>query len=142
MKRNKESSQGLCQKLKDLNGTFPSEFARQPRSLSELDRWKATEFRSFLLYSGPVVLRYFLSPNAWKHFLSFSIAIRILCNDNGDFRNARVEVARKLLEYFVDNSTEFFGETFCVYNVHSLLHLPDDVEHFQAPLDDISAFPF
>jgi len=30
---------------------LPDEFSRQPRGLSELDRWKATEFKSFLLYS-------------------------------------------------------------------------------------------
>ncbi len=44
----------ISDKLKALNGELPSEFARQPRSLLELDRWKATELRQFLLYTGPV----------------------------------------------------------------------------------------
>ena len=35
-------------KLESLTGTVVSEFARQPRSLEELRRWKATEFRQFL----------------------------------------------------------------------------------------------
>ena len=39
-----------------FKGKFPSEFVRQPRSLSDLDKWKATEFREFLLYSGAIVL--------------------------------------------------------------------------------------
>ncbi len=43
--------------LDSLNGELPREFARQPRGLQELDRWKATEFGQFLLYTGPLVLR-------------------------------------------------------------------------------------
>jgi len=35
-----------------------------------------------------------------------------------------------------------YGENFLVYNVHSLLHLGDDVRFFQAPLDEFSAFTF
>ena len=43
--------------LLNLNGKLPSEFARQPRSLDVFKRWKATEWRHFLLYTGPVVLK-------------------------------------------------------------------------------------
>ncbi len=45
----------ISQKLIALRGKMPSEFARQPRGLHEIDRWKATELRQFLLYTGPVV---------------------------------------------------------------------------------------
>ena len=54
--------------LLSLNGHMPSEFVCQPRSLKDLDRWKATELRQFLLYSGPVVLRKILSDDACQHF--------------------------------------------------------------------------
>jgi len=37
----------ISQKLNGLRGKMPSEFARQPRGLEELDRWKAIEFRQF-----------------------------------------------------------------------------------------------
>ena len=38
-----------------MKGKVASEFARQPRTLNELDRRKATDLRSFLLYIGPNV---------------------------------------------------------------------------------------
>jgi hypothetical protein len=37
----------ISSSLVALSGKLPSEFARQPRPLSELDRWKATEFRHY-----------------------------------------------------------------------------------------------
>ena len=40
--------------LVSLNGKMPREFSRQPRALYELERWKATEYRQFVLYTGPV----------------------------------------------------------------------------------------
>ncbi|KAI8114813.1 hypothetical protein CVS40_12868 [Lucilia cuprina] len=60
---------------------FCSDFNRVPRTLDELDRWKATEYRSFLLYSSIVILRNILSDCVYNHFCKLHIAIRILCND-------------------------------------------------------------
>lgn len=54
-----------------------SEFVRQPRTLFEVDRWKATEFRQFLLYTGPVVLGDILPCDLCTHFVALSIAVNI-----------------------------------------------------------------
>jgi len=47
----------ISNQLIEFKPFFPSEFNRLPRSLEELEYWKATEFRSFLLYTGPIVLK-------------------------------------------------------------------------------------
>ena len=115
---------------------------RQTRSLEDISRWKATELRTFLLYVGIIVLKDVLNPKLYKHFLSLSLAIRMLCEENNDFRTTYLSHANKLLEYFVSNAHEHLGDTFCVYNVHCLLHITDDVEHFESSLDEISCFQF
>ena len=65
-------SNGLISQISDglllLKNKIPTNFARQPRSLTELDRWKATEFPEFLLYTGAVVLRDVLSKPQYEHF--------------------------------------------------------------------------
>lgn len=50
----------------------PSEFARKSRSLDEAPRFKATEVRQFLLYTGVVLIKEFLTPDAICHFLKLS----------------------------------------------------------------------
>ncbi|KAG1698564.1 hypothetical protein GQR58_005730 [Nymphon striatum] len=132
----------LSDKLSLLKGKMPKEFARQPRSLLFLDRWKATEFRQFLLYSGPIVLKSVVTSRLYKHFLTLTVAISILLDSNDDFRNAHLEYARELLIYFVKTSKLVYGETYVSYNVHSLIHIPDDVKNFGTSLHEISVFQF
>src|ERR1700704_3392313 len=50
--------------------TKPSEINKPNRSLKCLSFWKATELRTFLLKTGPVVLRGHLSAELYNHFLS------------------------------------------------------------------------
>lgn len=118
---------------------IPSESARKPRSLSELDRWKATEFRQFLLYTGPVVLKDVLPAPLYNNFLSLSISIYLmlsptLCAHYCDY-------ADNLIGYFLEQFRTLYGVEEMVYNVHSLCHLADDVRRF-GPLDCVSAFCF
>lgn len=132
----------LSSNLKKLNGKMPREFARQPRALLYLDKWKATEFRQFLLYTGPLVLKSVLKEEVYSHFLTLTVAMSILLDSNQTTRNEYLQYARELLEYFVKHSPAIYGDTFTTYNVHSLLHLQDDVQHFGTSLNEISAFQF
>jgi hypothetical protein len=65
-----------------------------------------------------------------------------MLDTNDDRRNAYLPYARELITHFVQGCEAIYGNTFVVYNVHNLLHLPDDVEFFQTSLNDISCFPF
>lgn len=71
----KRISDGLSRVKKYM----PREFTRKGRSLNEVERWKATEFRQFLLYTGPVVLKGHLPPEMYKHFLLLFVSIFCLC---------------------------------------------------------------
>ncbi|KAL4134709.1 hypothetical protein QTP88_006432 [Uroleucon formosanum] len=57
---------------------FPSEFNRLPRSLEELEFSKATEFRTFLLYTSLIVLKERLAKPFFQDFMLFHCAIKIL----------------------------------------------------------------
>ncbi|KAB0804630.1 hypothetical protein PPYR_01600 [Photinus pyralis] len=109
-----------CEKLLLLNKTLPNAiFSRKPRSLHFVDKWKATEFRQFLLYTGPFALKGELPNDQYKHFLLFHVAIR----------------------RFVEDFDLFYGDNSITYNVHNLIHLTDD-EKINGPLDNFSAFPY
>lgn len=82
-----------------LGQYIPSEFCRRPRSLSEIDRWKATEFGFFLLYGGVVVLKHALCEQLYKHFLLLFVAVAILSSSK--LCQMFVDYADGLLKAFV-----------------------------------------
>jgi hypothetical protein len=124
--------------LRAIARFVPSVFARKPRGLEELNRWKATEFRQFLMYTGFVALKGVVRSDVYQHFMSLSTAICILCDpkQSDDF-----DYAGDLLRYFVEQGGKLYGPEFLVYNVHSLLHLADQAKRFGS-LDECSAFAF
>ena len=121
---------------------MPSEVARKPRAVTELDRWKATEFRQFLLYTGPVVLDGLVDQDVYDHFLCLTVGMSILLTTDANRRNTLLQYAADLLTYFVNSCQDIYGDRFTVYNVHALKHIHEDVAHFSCSLNEISAFPF
>lgn len=128
----------ISELLLGLKQFIPSEFARKPRSLEDICRWKATELRQFLLYTGPIVLKTFLSEECYKHFMSLSIAMTILLSSN---HKSKLKFADRLLNYFVQSFGNIYGQHFISHNIHDLLHIVDDYKLF-GPLDSCSCFPF
>lgn len=129
----------ISENLVSLKSCIPVEFNRKPRTLNELARWKATEYRTFLLYIGPIVLKNVVDIAVYEHFLLLHCAITILLSQE-HFKNFG-SVAKTFLETFVLHSERLYGIEFLVYNVHLLCHLTDDVKNFGS-LDNFSSFPF
>jgi hypothetical protein len=134
--------QDICEvstRLLNLTAHVPLEFARRPRTLDDLPRWKATEFREFLLYTGQIVLKGILSDKLYDHFMLLCVSMRLLASSEQCLD--RIDYANELLRNFVHDAANLYGKEILVYNVHSLLHLSDDVKRLGC-LDNFSAFVF
>lgn len=132
-------TRSLSHSLQQLKTHIPCEFARKPRAFEERGRWKATELRQFLLYTGPVVLVDVLSPPVYNNFMLLSVAVYILANPKVSV--GMCDFAKSLLVSFVEHFGGLYGEEYLVFNVHGLIHLSDDVKRHGC-LDNISCFPF
>lgn len=130
----------MSERLKLLRKHIPVDFARKPQSLNKIKNWKATELRLFLLYIGVSVFNKITSNTHIEHFKILHTAIFILSHPK--LAVQLCNYAQSLLVQFVKTFDDFFGPGSKIYNIHSLIHLPDDVRNFGKPLDDISAFDF
>ncbi|KAF0751213.1 Uncharacterized protein FWK35_00016042 [Aphis craccivora] len=83
----------VSQELVNIKSFLPSEFNRLPRTLEEVEYWKATEFRTFLLS-----------------------AVRILISPETYFTHNYL--AKDLLKRFVSEYSSNYGEEYVGYNVH------------------------
>ena len=121
--------------------TILEEFSRKPRSLDELGHWKATEFRTFLLYEVYFVLHGIVSDDVLAHIMCLSVGLAILVSDSLSANAECRRFAHDLLVYFVEKSSQLYGPEFVAYNVHSLTHISMEAEHF-GKLGNCNAFIF
>lgn len=119
---------------------LPSEINRPVRGLDELPHWKATEYRSFLLYLSIVVVKkFFTDRKIFQHYLLYYCAV-VICTRR-DQCQANYNVAEKMFLDFLINFKALYGIDHFSSNLHNLCHLVDDVRKF-GPLDTMSAYPF
>ena len=129
----------INERLICLKKYIPVEFQRKPRPLSEYERWKATEFRMLLLYTGYAVLCEVLPKEVYHNYLLFSVAVHILVNPC--LCTQYNEFSHKLLVLFVEHFGQLYGSDRISYNVHGLVHLSTEAKQFGV-LDNVAAFPF
>lgn len=127
----------ISEKLIAAGKTSPTEINRPNRSLRCLSDWKATEYRTFLLKTGPVVLKGHLPEDAYNHFLALHCAVTICCSEP---LLIYLPVANKLFREFNHRFGEIYGEENYTNSFHSIIHVTDDVERFGV-MDSYSAFP-
>lgn len=80
---------------------LPTEFNRIPRKADALKKWKATEFRTFSLYIGPIVFHFMgtIGRKINNLFLLYHVAMIILSHEDLYFVN--LDYAEKILRLFV-----------------------------------------
>ena len=120
--------------------SVPADFQRKPRLFTYVLLFKATEYRSFLCYTAPYVLKdVFRSHVVYDHFMCLVVSIRLFCTRNLTVQSTLF--ARRCLKTFVDHFRHVYGTYNMVYNVHSAFHLHEDYARFGC-LDSISSFPY
>jgi len=147
-KMTKEKVENASKRLLAVREYFPKEFQRKSESFECLAAWKATQYRSFLLYIGVVILRDILSTDLLEHFQLLVVCMRILARhvspdspERLQILQRRGNIARKWLRSFVKRGVHLYTENFAVYNVHNLIHCADDYIRFGA-LDSYSCFRY
>ncbi|XP_071855315.1 uncharacterized protein [Apostichopus japonicus] len=117
----------------------PNDVTRLPRSPSERAHWKASEFRSWILFYSLPVLKGVLPSAYLAHMLLLVHAIWMLLQDS--VKEHEISLCEIILVKFVLQMKELYGAHNMSYNVHLLLHLADTVRNC-APLWSNSCFPF
>ena len=119
---------------------LPKEFQRKfNKGLSELTHFKATEYRTLLLYVGPYIFQPFMKQEIYNHFMLLSFGM--YCLVSAKYYKQYHSNAKACLVKFVQQFSNMYDRRGVSYNVHVLQHLPDYVEMF-GPLDSFSSFSF
>lgn len=131
----------INQLIYDCNKELPSDVHRQLRSLKYKKYFKATEFRTILLYVGIVIFKDSLPERIYEHFLRLFLGVRLSSCRAYVAKNNLKKLARLLFSEYCIGFADIYGQNSVVSNVHNVVHIADDVERF-GPLTEFSTYPF
>lgn len=123
-----------------LSINLPNEFNRKARSFQELDRFKATELRTLIMYTGPFVLKNLIPTNQYNHFLLLFYVMRLCCNKESLLKHGGKAI--QLIKEFVGQSEKMYENEEPVYNTHSLIHMVTNAVNNKETLEEINCFTF
>ncbi|XP_055906188.1 uncharacterized protein LOC129941538 [Eupeodes corollae] len=116
----------------------PVEFNRTALRLDVISFYKATEFRTFLLYLGPVLLKNETQEEVYENFMQLHCAVSICMSEKS---YTFIDIAQTMFKSFIHGFAKLYGRENISYNVHNLYHIADDVK-LHGPLDNMSAFKY
>lgn len=102
----------ISENVLKLKRYVPHEFSRKTRSILECRRYKATEFRFFLLYAGPIVLKEVLSSKIYNNFITLSLASSIMISQYYSRFENYVLYANSLMKNYICQSIKIYGPDF------------------------------
>ena len=143
--RNHREPYYLGRKLKEIDELLlkqqpPHNFTRAPRSLAKhLNYWKASEFRTWLLYYSLPILSDFLPSLYLQHTALLVTAMHILLKQ--EISESQVDAAEAMIDTFCKLLPELYGNGSCTANAHCLTHMTKYVRLW-GPLWTHSAFGF
>ncbi|XP_053594486.1 uncharacterized protein LOC106693488 isoform X2 [Microplitis demolitor] len=117
----------------------PTCITRSPRHITEKEMWKATEWRSWLLFYSLICLKGILPEKYLNHLALLVEAMNILLSEKIDKKELRI--AGFLLIRYVTFYQEYFGKGAMTYNIHLLLHMEKSVSNL-GPLSCHNTFTF
>lgn len=124
--------------LANCDSDLASDIHRSVRNLDCIKFWKGTEFRTFLLYLGVVVLKQSLREQEYNHFLKLFCAV-ILCSNDKYCKN--LNIAKDLFDEYIEEYMELYGIDKITSNIHNLSHVVDDVRIY-GNLSKIDSYVF
>lgn len=141
IKSSKEFVSSVDAMLVPLKKNWPKEFQRQVRSLKYIDHYKATEFRTWLLYIGPAILKDLMPIEQYIHFCYLHHGFRLLFSFDENF-GSKIDLAQQSINKFLTDWPMFYPTASLSYTTHANSHLPEDCRNNWCTPDGFSAFIF
>lgn len=119
----------------------PKEFEQPtPKTLNVRAEWTAYDWRQFLLYYGPIVLKGNLPNKFYLNFLLLHMSVRVMINP-AEHNKCTAFISGILLKKFLIEFALLYGEDLVDYNLHNLLHYEEAINRY-GTLEIVGGFSF